>query len=136
MNLTVILLLDARWAEAHTIRFRSTRMFCGRNSCKARRTLADLREHGMVCITFGCIFGAIFNEVVRMCAHQKPHDVAVQTETAYLLFLRATFCATFLTVSLCVAKVSRALCSHEVGTRVGGFLRPLANLRNLRCRGS
>ena len=58
MNLTVILLLDARWAEAYTIWLG---MFCGRIICKARRMLADLREHGMVCITFGCIFGAIFN---------------------------------------------------------------------------
>ena len=45
-------------------------------------------------------------------------------------------CARFFIVSVFVAKVSRALCSHEVGTRVGGFLRPLADLRNLRCRGS
>ena len=91
MNLTLILLSDVRWAEAYTVRLRSTRMFCGRISCKARRTLADLREHGTVCITFGCIFGAIFNEVVRMCTHQQSHDVAVQTETAYLLFCARHF---------------------------------------------
>jgi len=77
-----------------------------------------------------------------MNSYMILHDAAVQTETVGLHFLcdsvehitevlREVF-----HVSVFVAKVSRALCSHEVGTRVGGFLRPLADLRNLRCRGS
>ena len=77
-----------------------------------------------------------------MNSYMILHDAAVQTETVGLHFLcdsvehitevlREVFhCFGF------VAKVCRALCSHEVRTRVGGFLRPLADLRNLRCRGS
>ena len=79
-----------------------------------------------------------------MNSYMMLHDADLQTETVGLHFLCDSFehitevlrevlhCFGF----CCSAKVSRALCSHEVGTRVGGFLRPLADLRNLRCRGS
>ena len=39
----------------------------------------------------------------------------------------------FMTLLYVVATISPALCRHEMGTRVDGFLRPLADGCKLRC---
>ena len=67
-DLLVFSLLGGRWAEAYMIRLTSTPKCWPALHAKTRHTLADSGQHGRVCMTFGCPFGAVFHEVVTMLA--------------------------------------------------------------------